>query len=196
METPLSLLRALPIRYPVELTPPSGFVPARLETWPSVDGRLEFVEGKLLYMPPCADEQSGVVSGVVAELVSWVKRNPEFFVGTNEAGMLLDGDVRAADAAVWRRDPSHVGGTFWRVPPVLAVEVAGEEDDERSLRQKARWYLNRGVEVVWLVFPAERFVKVVGRSATRTFRAMDKLPSPRSLPGLTPQVRDLFFQLR
>jgi Uma2 family endonuclease len=196
MHTPLTLLRELPIRYPVELQPPSGFVPARAETWPSVEGRLEFVEGKLLYMPPCADEQSGVVSGVVAELVSWVRQHPEFFVGTNEAGMLLDGEVRAADAGIWLRDPAHVSGTFWRVPPILAVEVAGEEDDARSLRQKAKWYLSHGVEVVWLVFPAERVVKVVMRSTTRTFRPPDKLPSARRLPGLTPQVRDLFFQLR
>ncbi|MDX2010764.1 MAG: Uma2 family endonuclease [Myxococcaceae bacterium] len=195
METPLSLLRALPIRYPVELMPPSGFVPARLETWPSVDGRLEFVEGKLLYLPPCADEQSEVVSGVVYELVSWVRQHPEFVVATNEAGMLLKGAVRAADAAVWRKDSTHVHGTLRRVPPILAVEVAGEEDTVASLRHKARWYVTHGVEVVWLVFPTERFVKVVSRSSTRTFHPGDALPAARSLPGLAPRVRDLFFQL-
>src|SRR5439155_1090581 len=43
------------VRFPVELTPPEGFDPARLETWPRVEGRLEWVGGRLLYMPPGAD---------------------------------------------------------------------------------------------------------------------------------------------
>jgi len=42
------------VRYPVELVPPEGFDPARVETWPRIDGRLEGVEGRLLYMPRAA----------------------------------------------------------------------------------------------------------------------------------------------
>jgi len=34
------------VRFPVELVPPDGFDPERLETWPRVDGRLEWVEGR------------------------------------------------------------------------------------------------------------------------------------------------------
>ena len=45
------------VRYPVELVPPEGFAPARLEMWPRIDGRLEWVEGRLLYMPPCGERQ-------------------------------------------------------------------------------------------------------------------------------------------
>jgi len=41
----------------VELDPPLGFDPARLEAWPAVEGRLRWVEGRLLYMPPCGDRQ-------------------------------------------------------------------------------------------------------------------------------------------
>ena len=45
------------VRYPVELVPPEGFDPARVETWPRIDGRIEWVEGRLLYMPPCGERQ-------------------------------------------------------------------------------------------------------------------------------------------
>jgi hypothetical protein len=38
------------VRLPVELEPPEGFAPADPDTWPKVAGRLEYVEGKLLYM--------------------------------------------------------------------------------------------------------------------------------------------------
>ena len=53
------------IRFPIELIPPDGFDEERLETWPRVVGRLEYVEGRLLYMPPCGDEQQEVVTDVV-----------------------------------------------------------------------------------------------------------------------------------
>ena len=46
------------VRYPVELVPPEGFDPARVETWPRIDGRLEWVEGRLLFMPPCGERQA------------------------------------------------------------------------------------------------------------------------------------------
>ncbi len=196
MSVPVQLLNEVPIRFPVELAVPRGFRADRVSTWPSVAGRMEYVEGKLLYMPPCADEQAEVVSGVVFELVSWSRNHPDFVVGTNEAGMLLGKSVRGADAAVWRRDENHVAGTLRRTPPVLAVEVAGEEDEVESLKAKARWYLKHGVEMVWLVFPKTRNVSVVTNSRTRSFRNGDRLPAPKALKGLEPRVRDLLFQLR
>jgi hypothetical protein len=70
-------------------------------------------------------------------------------VGGNEAGMKLGADIRAADAALWRRDavgPS--AGKLRHVPPVLAVEVADLDDDEAALRGKAQWCLDHGVRVV------------------------------------------------
>lgn len=157
---------------------------------------MEYVDGKLLYLPPCADEQAEVVSGVVYELVSWTKQHPDYVVGTNEAGMLLGKSVRGADAAIWQRDDEHVSGTLRRTPPVLAVEVAGEDDEVEALRKKARWYVKQGVEVVWLVFPKTRSVSVVVGSRARTFKNGDRLPAPKALGGLEPRVRDLFFQLR
>src|SRR5207237_9889563 len=66
------------VRFPVELTPPEGFDPARLETWPRVAGRLEWVRGRLLYMPPCRDRQQYTVADVVATLIIWVRPHPGF----------------------------------------------------------------------------------------------------------------------
>src|SRR5439155_7582318 len=94
----------------------------------------------------------------------------DFVVASNEAGMILGGETRGADVAVWRR--SEVGdyvGRYRRVPPVLAVEVQGEMEDEEMLRAKARWYLAHGVVVVWLLFPAERRVLVVDAEGEQAF---------------------------
>jgi Uma2 family endonuclease len=87
------------VRFPVELTPPQGFDAERLETWPRVEGRLEWVDGRLLYMPPCGELQAHTVTDLVTILGNWVRSHREFVVGTNEAGMLLRGAARIPDRA-------------------------------------------------------------------------------------------------
>src|SRR6187455_504716 len=129
------------VRFPVELRA-ERFTPEQPSTWPKLEGRLEFVGGRLLYMPPRADNQQDVAMDVAFVLRSWSETHPEFVVGGNEAGMKLGGDVRAADVAVWRAEMATPrSGRVRGVPPVLAVEVSGEDEAEQVLRDKARWYL-------------------------------------------------------
>jgi Uma2 family endonuclease len=184
------------VRFPVELTPPPGFDPADPGTWPDVDGRLEWVGGRLLWMPPCGDRQQYTVTDVVVTLGTWARAHPEFVVGTNEAGMHLEDDTRSADAAVWRHaDVGAPDGGFQHVPPVLAVEVAGRYDREPDLRAKAPWYLTRGVLVVWLVLPETQEVVVVTPEDERRLGAGETLPPHPALPGLAPGAGELFRQL-
>lgn len=186
------------VRFPVEMIPPEGFDEERLETWPTIAGRLEFLDGRLLYMPPWGDEQQDTVTDVVITLGSWVRLHSEYVLGTNEAGMRLSGATRAADAAIWKRsDLGAYTGGLRKVPPVLAVEVAGDatSDTEAALRDKAGWYLSAGVSVVWIVLPQIRALLVVTGHDVKRFGRGDTVPSIAELPGLAPQVADLFVQL-
>jgi Uma2 family endonuclease len=186
----------LALVYPLELPPPDGFEPARPETWPQVHGRLELVEGRLLYMPPCGGEQNATAAAVVGELWRWRGERSGFTVGGNEAGMMFGREVRAADAAVWRSgDLGPVGPGYPRVPPVLAVEVVGRDEDVEDLSVKARWYLDRGVEVVWILVPATHGARVVTAGGTVDVAAGGRMPAHPSLPGLEPRLVDLFAQL-
>lgn len=188
-------LRRANIRFPVEIRP-DGFIADDLSTWPSVQGRLEVVEGRLLYMPPCADTQQYVATDATFVLRSWAGMHADFVVGSNEAGMRLGGSVRAADAAVWRRaDVGKSAGRVQHVAPVLAVEVAGVDEEEEVLRVKAQWYRDHGVEVVWLVLPDTREVVVIDSSGEARVDASQKLPPHRSLPGLEPAASAFFTQL-
>lgn len=192
----ISLPRA--VRFPVEMVPPAGFDADRLETWPRVVGRLEYVDGRLLFMPPCGDFQQDTVTDVVITLGAWIRRHPEFVLGANEAGMRLGDATRAADAAIWRKsDLGTYEGGLRRVPPVLAVEVAGVDDgdSERALREKAKWYLSVGVHVVWLVLPEKREVVVISSEKERRYAGTETLQSHPELPGLRPKVSELFVQV-
>ena len=189
------LLRRTGVRFPVELRP-LGLVGADYLTWPAVEGRLEWVQGRLLYMPPCADIQQDVTVDVVHVLRSWSEARPSFVVGGNEAGMKLGQDIRAADAAVWRRaDVGPSTGRLRHVPPVLAVEVAGQDEDEHALREKAAWYVRHGVAVVWLILPESREVIVIRADAESRYARAAQLPEDPRLPGLAPTVDRFFTQL-
>ncbi len=186
----------LAVRFPLELPLPDGFVAEEPATWPDVEGSLELVGGRLLYMPPCADRQQYTTADVVLVLGVWRRSHTEFLVAGNDAGMLLGGDSRGADAAVWRHDAvgSH-RGRFQRVAPVLAVEVMGELEEETELRAKARWYLDHGVEVVWLLRPVDRTATVVTASAAIDLSGEAEIPAHPSLPGLCAPLAELFAQV-
>src|SRR5262249_16615119 len=100
-------------------------------------------------------------------------------------------------AAAWLRariDPRDRG--LADVPPVLAVEVRGRRESARAFRDKARWYFDKGVQVVWLVLPATREVVVLtAEGGEDALREGARLPPRPALPGLTPLVDEFFAQL-
>jgi Uma2 family endonuclease len=103
--------------------------------------------------------------------------------------------TRAAAAAIWRRAAVGRDAGLRFVPPVLAVEVAGRDEREPALRDKARWYLGVGVPLVWLVLPEEREVVVVTAAGESRHGRGERLPADPRLPHLAPAVDDLFFQI-
>jgi hypothetical protein len=91
------------VRFPLELPLPEGFRADEPDTWPATEGQLELVGGRLYYLPPSADRQQDTTADVVTVLGLWRREHGEFAVGGNEAGMMLGGEARGADAAVWRK---------------------------------------------------------------------------------------------
>ena len=182
--------RAL-VKFPMAFEPGRGFSPSKPDRWPRLPGRLEFYEGRLHFMPPCGAQQAAIAANIVFLLVGWARAHAGFEVGTNEAGMLLGGAVRAADAAVWRASSRRRSGGFHRRPPLLAVEVSGEDEAEDTLMDKARWYLEHGVETVWLVLPEDRQVVVVSASGRKRVTA-GRLPAPGGMKDFLPAISDVF----
>ena len=184
-------------RFPIELEAPAGFRVDDPATWPRIDGRLEYVDGRLLWMPPCGMSQQLVAVSATGLIRDWARARRGFLVGGNEAGLLFGNDARGAEAAVWHRD--MLGSTetdaFVRVPPILAVEVAGRQEGERTLRAKGRWYLARGVHVVWIVLPRVRAVVVMTSDGETRHAAGEHLPAHPELPDLAPGVDEFFEQL-
>ncbi|HKE16727.1 MAG TPA: Uma2 family endonuclease [Kofleriaceae bacterium] len=184
--------------FPIEVKPPACFDPDDLRTWPDDPGRFEYVDGRLLYMPPCGEIQSAVAADVMYVLGAWQRQHPDFVVGGNEAGLAVGDNKYGLDGAVWRRDDvGQMKPGFSRVPPILAVEVAGARDKEVDMARKAVDYVQHGVRVVWLVMPESGEVVVFTRASMKFERfSKDMSVAPvEELPGLAPAVTDFFRQL-
>ena len=189
----VTVVPRIAVQFPLPLPTPPGFDVARRSTWPAVTGRLEYVGGRLEYMPPCGEVQQRTVVDIVTELNLWRRSRSGFVVGSNEAGMLLGGEVRAADVAVWHESAPTSG--YARNPPVLAVEVCGADEDVAALLEKSRWYLEHGVLLTWIVDPLARVVHVVSSDGVLVVGATATLPEHSALPGLSILVANLFRQL-
>ena len=97
--------------------------------------------------------------------------------------------VLAPDVAFVRAENAPLTETddFPRVAPDLAVEIASPGDSRRRMAEKAQRYLNRGVRLVWVVWPRRREVEVwaSGGVAPRTLSAADNLDGGTVVPGFT-----------
>ena len=73
--------------------------------------------------------------------------------------------------------------------------LGGTDEDEYLLHDKAEWYLDAGVEVVWIVLPDSREVVAVTAAGAQRVAAGQTLPAHSSLPGLCPRADELFVQI-
>jgi Uma2 family endonuclease len=81
--------------------------------------------------------------------------------------------------------------------PDLAVEVFSPDDDYQDLKAKAKYYLQNGSQLVWLVYPKSQTVEIctlteTGDIKTETVGIDGVLDGGAVLPEFTLPVRDIF----
>lgn len=76
--------------------------------------------------------------------------------------------------------------------PDLAVEVKSPNDSYRQIREKAQYYLQNGVSLVWLVFPEKQIVEVYTPDSDDVLNLEDTLTGGDILPGFALPLKDIF----
>lgn len=76
--------------------------------------------------------------------------------------------------------------------PDLAVEVKSPSDTLKKMREKARYYLSNGTQLVWLVNPETRLIEVYTADEEEVLKDGHLLLGHDVLPGFELAVSDIF----
>lgn len=162
---------------------------------------LELINGEIVEKVPT--EEHGMLAGNIMRLLgNYIIPNQLGKVGveirhrkpTDKYNVRMpDGSFRSGDSPVVTK------GAVQQMPD-LAVEVQSPTDKARDMREKGRYYLQNGANLVWLVYPKTRTIEIctldeMGELEVNTVDEHGSLDGGKVLPGLTLLVKDIFAVL-
>lgn len=167
---------------------------AEFERLPDDGQRHELDHGELVSMPPASDEHGDVCAEIVRVLRNFAKAHSLGRVYAGETGFLLAPDtVRVPDVAFVKQPRAELRRSFFPGAPDLAVEVYSPSESIPQLMRKVRQYLQAGCRLVWVVYPDERRVHVLGSAGEdQILSSGDVLEAPDLLPGFAAPIDSLF----
>ncbi len=163
--------------------------------------RYELIEGELVEMSPTGDKHTEVTLWLGSLIATHVLKNGLGAASGADGGYIL----HTAPLTVVAPDVGFIAqarvppmtGKYYPVAPDLAVEVFSPADSPRQLRRKVKLYLQAGTQMVWVVYPDERFIDVYRPDApTITLEGDDVLDGGDVLPGFAVAVHEVFQYLR
>lgn len=157
----------------------------------------ELVDGEAVYVAPAGYEASNIALRLGAYLILFVEENDLGGVTAADGGYTLDDDnMRAPDVAYVRKERLVTQPDLKKFvvgAPDLAAEVVSPTDRAADVQNKVRLYLERGVRLVWVVYPGTREVVIHRPDRTaQTLTATDMLNGEDVLPGFTLPLATLF----
>ncbi len=160
--------------------------------------RYELVAGEVVEMP-----SPGELHGVFCWLVSRVLGNYLFrrgagYVCTNDTGLIVrrgPDTVRGPDVMLFllAKTFAQLSRKFAEDVPDLIVEVFSPTDRVSQMHRRVEQYHQRGVRLVWVVFPEDRTVNVyLPGEFPKVHDETDELSGHGVLPEFSCRVADLF----
>ncbi len=161
----------------------------------NADRLFELIDGEIVEKLP-TEEHSSAAGNIYVGLRA--------FVNPRKLGRVLfevrhqlpneDDNSRLPDVEFTRAErvkPLVARGAVPQLPD-LAVEVKSPNDRYTTMRRKALYYLDNGVQLVWLVYPETRRIEVWTNETSKTLDMGDVLNGGDVLPGFTMSVEDVF----
>ena len=165
------------------------------------DRHFELMEGEIIKMA-LVGEWHGFGTTRIARLLDEYVESTSAGIVTTETGYYHGDDdetLLAPDVAFRRTilpaDPDS--NRFVPVMPSLVAEIKSPRDTYAHMRHKAELYLQRGTQIVWLVYPERRGVDVctlgeAGALQTEFVAENGSLSGGDALPGFALELSRLF----
>ena len=161
--------------------------------------RGELIRGVFCPTMSAGMKHGEIVVNLVMLLGAEIKPNRLGRLMASDSGVKVETDpdtVREPDIAYFSRDrlalDADVPG-YAEVPPDLVVEVVSPSDSVRGTNDKARMWINTGVQLVWVIWPETKMIEVHRPAQpVTTLRETDTLTGENILPQFTVPVADIF----
>jgi Uma2 family endonuclease len=160
--------------------------------------RLELIKGELIAMPPTHGNHGLPAMRLSGLLTYHILTNRLGQVYAAETGFLIGQNpdtVRASDFAfiqASRVTPETAAPTWVPVIPDLVVEVISTGDRETEVASKTQMWLDAGVRLVWVVYPARREIVVHRPTSATTLTDSETLEGAEVVPGFSLPVTEVF----
>lgn len=161
-------------------------------------GRYELENGEVVEMPPPC-EMHGIACWLVAHFLgAYVFARGAGYICTNDTGLVLKRNpdtVRGPDVMLFltRKSFDQASRGHVETVPDLVVEVFSPSVKPGRLAKRVAEYHQRGVPLVWVVFPDERTVTVYPPNELLTsLEETDDLTGNGVLPEFRCRAADLF----
>ncbi|HLY30360.1 MAG TPA: Uma2 family endonuclease [Ktedonobacterales bacterium] len=161
--------------------------------------RLELIRGEIQTMAPAFGDHGKVAMTLSGYVTHYVQSKKLGSVYAAETGFLIARNpdtVRAPDFAFIQasRVTPATEAAFWiPVIPDLVVEVVSSGDRPKAVAEKVNMWLDVGVQLVWVVYPAQREVSAhrPGQPEQR-LSVGDMLDGSDVISGFTLPVAEIF----
>ena len=161
------------------------------ERLPDEPGKLEFLDGELIQLPPAKRRHMELSRRIQILLMRAVdKAGASAKLGSvyHETGYKFGSRAwLQPDVSIPYRD--HPGGDYFESAPALAVEVISESITAAQMDRKMKIYLANGGVEAWLVYPDTRCVWVYHEGHAEEFEGVLR---SSLLPGLELDLTQLF----
>lgn len=182
---------------PADAAPTGGITADQFEQIAALpehaDRLLELIDGEIV--EKMTTEEHGMILVLLSfYFVSYFRTNPlgrasvetHHRAGEGDSTVLLpDLAINLANRPIIRR------GSVPHMPDI-AVEVKSRSNTLKALHDKARFYLQHGTRIVWIVIPAKQLVQVFTPTSIDIYDRTDMLTGGDVLPGFTLAVVDIF----
>lgn len=161
--------------------------------------RGELIRGVFCPVMSAGEEHGAIISNLIGLLWQVVRPGKLGRLVGSDSGVQVETDpdtVREPDIAFIssdRRPPGTVVRGYTEIPPDLVVEVASPSDSMREINDKARMWVDAGVRLVWVLWPATKIIEIHRSGETVvTLRENDTLTGGDVLPQFTCPAADIF----
>lgn len=164
----------------------------------NADRRWELEDGEPVEMPRPGEFHGFVCFMTGLILGNYFLRRGGGYGCSNDAGLIVrrrPDTVRGPDLYVFleSRPTDEMNRKDCDRVPTLIVEVISPSDREKDTNHRVRQYLERGVPLVWVIYPEQRLVNVCRPNEfPKTLDETDELTGNGVLPDFSCPVRDLF----